>query len=204
MGKKNSNLFFLYLFPFILISFALYNFIEYAVCYKSIYNLPEVRNEELMRIKIYGSSDNGMGSTVSATFSIIDSNGNEIAVIERSWSGSYLSVEFSQIAMAGKKFLFPARIFGNNQILSSRNKYRKVTSLEKYYNDNSQCMLLGSGSSYEDRKYLYRISRLATKDLPVIDFGYKNIYTVDLSACKTGVYYSIFQDSFGNLVLEQL
>ena len=74
-------------------------------------NIPQ----EFLRIKIYGSSTDSDGSvgssTVSGTFSIIDSNANEIAVIERSWSGSYLAVEFARIGMDGKYFVFPSRIY---------------------------------------------------------------------------------------------
>lgn len=204
MYKNSFSIKFLYILPFLLTLFAFYNFIEYAVCYHSVRAISEIKNEEYMRIMIYGSSDSVSGSTVSATFSIIDSNGNEIAVIERSWSGSYLSVEFNRISMDGKNFMFPAKIYGTNQILTKSKKRTRGTSLAKYYNDNFQCMLLGAGSTYEQRKKLYSISRFATMTLPVIDFGFKNIYTVDLSACRTGVYYSILKDSFGNLVLQQL
>ncbi len=204
MKKKSFSVGFLYLLPFLLTLFAFYNFIEYAICYSSVVSINEIKNEEYMRIKIYGSSDSANGNTVSATFSIIDSNGNEIAVIERSWSGSYLSVEFNKISMGGKNFLFPARIYGTNHILTRSKNRKKGTTLAKYYNDNLQCMLLGSGSTYDQRKRLYSISRFATSTLPVIDFGFKNTYYVDLSACKTGVYYSIMLDSFGNLVLQEL
>lgn len=203
-SKNKPGIYLLYILPVLLFIFAIYNAVEYFVCYNAVTKISEIKIEEYMRIKIYGSSYSGNGSTVSATFSIIDSNGNEIAVIERSWSGSYLSVEFNKISMAGKDFMFPARIFGSDHILYSKKNNKKVTSLEKYYNDNSQCMLLGSGSTYNQRRYLYRISRFATKNLPVIDFGFKNTYSVDLSACKTGVYYSILTDSFGNLILVQL
>ena len=52
---------------------------------------------EIMRIKIYGSSNSKDENFISGSFSIIDTNGNEIAVIERSWNGSYLVVEFCKI-----------------------------------------------------------------------------------------------------------
>ena len=202
--EKKYGLYFLYILPFLLILFTAYNCIEYLICMNAVESLTELKSEEYMRIKIYGSSNSGNGNTVSATFSIIDSNGNEIAVIERSWAGSYLCVQFNQISMKGKNFMFPSKIFGSNHILESGKTNKKVTALEKYYNDNGQCMLLGYGSSYKQRQELYKISRFATKNLPVIDFGLKNLYTVDLSGCKTGVYYSILKDSFGNLILQEL
>ncbi len=167
-------------------------------------NIPQ----EFLRIKIYGSSTESDGSvgtsTVSGTFSIIDSNANEIAVIERSWSGSYLAVEFARIGMDGKYFVFPSRIYGKNRIIEERRERSHGTLLEKYYDDYGQCMLLGYGSSYQARKKLYRIAAFATGKYKVPSFGLVSRFSIDLSGCRPDRYYSISFDENGRYVVQEL
>ena len=123
-------------------------------CWNAAASLKANIPQEFLRIKIYGSSSDSEGNTVSGTFSIIDSNGNEIAVIERSWSGSYLAVEFARVGTEGKYFVFPSRIYGKNRIIEERRERSHGTLLEKYYDDYGQCMLLGYGSTSASRKKL--------------------------------------------------
>ena len=47
----------------------------------------------------------------------------------------------------------------------------------KYYNENNQCMLLGFGSTYEERNRLYKISSFATGKYPFPGFGHVNNYS---------------------------
>ena len=167
-------------------------------------NIPQ----EFLRIKIYGSSTDSDGSvgssTVSGTFSIIDSNANEIAVIERSWSGSYLAVEFARVGIDGKYFVFPSRIYGKNRIIEERRERSKGTHLEKYYDDYGQCMLLGYGSSLNARKKLYRIAAFATGKYKVPAFGLVTRFSIDLSGCRSDRYYSISFDENGRYVVQEL
>lgn len=167
-------------------------------------NIPQ----EFLRIKIYGSSTDSDGSvgssTVSGTFSIIDSNANEIAVIERSWSGSYLAVEFARVGMDGKYFVFPSRIYGKNRIIEERRERSKGTHLEKYYDDYGQCMLLGYGSSLNARKKLYRIAAFATGKYKVPAFGLVTRFSIDLSGCRPDRYYSISFVENGRYVVQEL
>lgn len=161
---------------------------------------------EYLRIKLYGSTQTPDGNTVSATFSIVDSNLNEIAVIERSWSGSYLAVEFDVFRMNGRQFIFPGKIYGKNHIFETKLSRRKVTNLEKYYNENKQCMLYGYGTTYSQRHLLYNIATFATKTtlFPVPDFGFTKKYILDLSNCITDKYYSVTQSPEGNLTIQEL
>ena len=167
-------------------------------------NIPQ----EFLRIKIYGSStdtDGSLGSsTVSGTFSIIDSNANEIAVIERSWSGSYLAVEFARVGIDGKYFVFPSRIYGKNRIIVERRERSKGTHLEKYYDDYGQYMLLGYGSSLSARKKLYHIAAFATGKYKIPSFGLVTRFSIDLSGCRPDRYYSISFDENGQYVVEEL
>lgn len=205
MYRKNRLhiLGFVLLLLFLYGGYTAYEYGRLYYCSKSLV-LPE--SLELLRIKLYGSSQTPDGNTVSATFSIIDSNSNEIAVVERSWAGSYLAVEFDVLNMAGKHFIFPGRIYGKNHIFENRLNKKKITSLERYYNENRQCMLLGYGSNYRQRHQLYSISTFVTETLhvPVIDFGYTSKYIVDLSNCKTDKYYSIARDINGRVILQEL
>lgn len=189
---------------FLCLCFICYNCYAYLSCYNIAKKIPAKEEQEFIRLKIYGSSYTDEGNTVSGTVSIIDSNGNEIAVIERSWSGSYLAVEFNQCQFAGTSYFFPNRIYGTEKITEKIVDRRKGTSLEKYYDENGQCMLLGYGSTLKERQNIYKMARFVTGKLPVFDFGKRNNYIIDLSPCKIEVYYSIKRDRFGNLVIEEL
>lgn len=161
--------------------------------------------QELLRIKIYGSSYSEQGDTVSGTFSIIDSNGNEMAVIERSWSGSYLSIDFSKCKINNEHYIFPTQITGKTTIFDSKKHKKSGTDLSRYYNENGQCMLLGYGSSLKQRMAMYFISNYTLKKYMVFDlFKKTSSLSVDLSGCKTGLYYSIKSTDKGDLVIQEL
>lgn len=179
----------------------------YLACWNAAVTLPSNVPQELVRVKIYGSSSDSKDnteSTVSGTFAIIDSNGNEITVIERSWSGSYLAVEFTRVGVDGKYFVFPSRIYGKNRIIEERQERSHGTLLEKYYNDYNQCMLFGYGSSLKQRKLLYRIAAFATGKYAVPTFGLVTRFSIDLSGCRPDRYYSISFNTDGSFVIEEL
>ncbi len=194
----------LYLIILFFFAFIISNVLLYLSCFNASYKIAENNNQEYLRVKIYGSSVSPEGNTVSGTFSIIDSNGNEIATIERSWSGAYLAVEFVQVDLNGRYFIFPSKIYGKNRIIEDRKERKKGISLEKYYNDYGQCMLLGFGSSLKERKNLYKISVFATQKYHLFTFGHTSKYTIDLSDCKTNRYYTIACDSNGKLELKEI
>lgn len=203
-NNKSSFKFLCWLILLFSIFYILINCYVYLSCFNAAYQLNQNAEQEFLRIKIYGSSSTTEGNTVSGTFSIIDSNGNEIAVIERSWSGAYLSVDFAQVKLNDKYYVFPVKVFGKNRIIEERSERKKGTALEKYYNDYNQCMLLGFGSTLKDRKNLYKISVLATKKFPVINLGLTTTYSLDLSNCKTNTYYSISYKQDGRLTIQEL
>ena len=177
---------------------------SYLSCWNAAVGLRQNIPQEFLRIKIYGSSSDSEGNTVSGTFSIIDSNGNEIAVIERSWSGSYLAIEFALVNTNGKRFIFPSRIYGKNRIIEERRERSHGTLLEKYYNDYGQCMLLGYGSSLKARRQLYKIAVFATGKYKVPGFGHVTRFSIDLSGCRPDRYYSISFSADGDYVVEEL
>ena len=209
--KRQNNLIKLIspLLTLLVIAYLVFTCWSTLACWNAAASLKENIPQEFLRIKIYGSSSAAAssiseGSTVSGTFSIIDSNGNEIAVIERSWAGSYLAVEFARIGSEGKYFVFPSRIYGKNRIIEERRERSHGTLLEKYYDDYGQCMLLGYGSSLSDRKKLYRIAAFATGKYRVPSFGLVTRFSIDLSGCRPDRYYSISFNENGSYVVEEL
>ncbi|MBR1640557.1 MAG: hypothetical protein IJ688_14380 [Treponema sp.] len=206
--KKSGNLLSQFFFPLAVLLAVFYILFAIFVCLKSYSaaaNLECLQNShEIMRIKIYGSSYSTEGNTVSASLSIIDSNGNEISVIERSWSGSYLGAEFARVSLYGKNFVFPVSIFGKNNIYGSYSGWKKGTMLERYYNDYRQCMLLGHGSSYKDRRQLYWLSAFAVKKYPLPQFSMVDYISLDLSGCKSECFYSIICEEDGNISVIEL
>ena len=201
---NNKNNFFKLLSPLITliaIIYIVFTCWSYLACWTSVAALPSNVPQEFLRIKIYGSSSD---ATVSGTFAIIDSNGNEIAAIERSWTGSYLAVEFARVGVDGKYFIFPSRIYGKNRIIEERRERSHGTLLEKYYDDYSQCMLLGYGSTLKQRKQLYRIASFATGKYAVPTFGLVTRFSINLSECRPDHYYSISFNADGSYLLEEL
>ena len=172
--------------------------------WKNCSEISQPAQQEFLRIRIFGSSSSPDGNTISAEFSIVDTNGNEIAAIERSWSGNYLGVEFAEVQFNQNYFLFPSKIFGKERIMETKAVHNKSTSLEKYYNENHQCMLLGFGSTYEERNKLYRIARFATGKYLFPGFGHISTYSLDLSSCKMNTWYSIQRTADGNLIILEI
>ncbi|MCR4579368.1 MAG: hypothetical protein K5681_03375 [Treponema sp.] len=208
--KKEGNLFSQFIIPFIVLLFISCILFNCFICLKTYTSAARLNclqsSHEIMRIKIYGSSysSSAEGNTVSASISIIDSNGNEISAIERSWSGSYLGASFAKISLYGKNFIFPMNIYGKKRIADNSISSSRGTKLEKYYNDDRQCMLLGHGSSYQERKSLYWISVFATKKYPIAQFSMVDYINLDLSGCKSEVYYSVICDENGNISVLEL
>ena len=204
---NKSNYFIKLLSPLItliVIIYVIFTCWAYLSCWNAAVNLPQNVPQEFLRIKIYGSSEVDNNGTVSGTFSIIDSNGNEIAVIERSWSGSYLSVEFARVSVDGKYFIFPSRIYGKNRIIEERHERGHGTLLEKYYDDYGQCMLLGYGSSLQQRKQLFKIAAFATGKYHVPSFTLATRFSIDLSGCRPDRYYSISFSADGSYIVEEI
>lgn len=227
--KKNHHFIkdFSFIFALFIIVYCFYSCFIYTRLYFSVKGCPSEQGQELLRIKIYGSSTGPEGNTISATFSIIDTNGNEIAVIERSWSGVYLAVEFSKLTLFNENYIFPSKIYGKDRIIDEYSlamgtalhgnrlamgtalidklKFSSSgTDLVKYYNENNQCMLLGYESTYKKRSRLFMISSFTTGKIPVFNFGLSKKIIIDLSNCSSDRYYSIKSNYFGDLEIQEL
>ena len=206
--NKQSNVikeFLLTVVVLLLFAWVLFVFVTYISVYHASEQLTQPNQQEFLRVKLYGSSSSSDGNTISASFSIIDTAGNEITAIERSWSGNYLSVEFVEASFKDKFYIFPVRIYGKERILETNKDRHGGTLLEKYYDDNGQCLLLGYSSTLYERQELYRIARFATKKLLVVPaFRHTTTFSIDLSECKNDVYYSIQILSDGRIVVTEI
>ena len=207
-NKNNSNAikeFLLSVLLILFLSWTVFVFATFLSVYHASNQLKQPTQQEYLRVRLYGSSSSSDGNTISAAFSIVDTAGNEIAAIERSWSGNYLSVDFVEATIKDKFFIFPVRIYGKERIMETKRDRHGGTLLEKYYDDNGQCLLLGYGSSLYERQELYKLSRFATKKLLVVPtLGHTTTYSIDLSECKTDVYYSIQILSDGKIVVQEI
>ncbi len=159
----------------------------YLQCYYFVHKIPQ-DNGQILRIMLFGSSENPEGETVSAKISVLDRSGSEIAVIERSWPQLYLAVTFRSASFLNRTYFFPEQIFGTNSVsVSSRILERKSSSyFVRYFVKNHQCFL---GVDDFQRKGLYRIFYFAL-----------NRTTVNLSGCETGRNYGVFAEN-GKLIV---
>ena len=173
-------------------------------CYYTAEKLPKPFPQEFLRIKLYGSTYSQTGNTVSGAFTLVDNNGYEIATIERSWSGSYIGIEFLDYDFHGRHYTFPSKVFGKNQIIEEKHDKKSGSNLVRYYNINKQCKLFGQGYTDEDRKNYYTLSSYMSKEYPILDFGQVRRLSLDLSGCRTDRYYSIGTNGQGEIYIIEI
>ncbi|MBP3709491.1 MAG: hypothetical protein J6I73_03680 [Treponema sp.] len=177
--------------------------LSFARCFSAASRIPRIENYEVMRILIYGASASESGETISAVISVLDTSGNECAVIERSWRGSSLAVDFKSAEFSEKKIVFPYMIYGRATIAPQRAFAKAGTMLSQYYSEHGQCLLLGAGSTCDDRRNLHTLLRFALNPAAHFAAGFSRTYTIDLSRCATGVYYSITTGTDGTIALRR-
>ena len=160
MKSKTNTIkeFFFTIFVMLLFTWVLFVFVTFLSVYHAAAQIRQPNQQEFMRVRLYGSSSTADGNTISASFKIMDTAGNEIAAVERSWSGNYLSVDFVETSFRDKFFIFPVRIYGKERIMETKKDRHGGSLLEKYYDDNGQCLLLGYGSTLYERQELYKIA----------------------------------------------
>lgn len=176
------------------------NFIWLFCClnYSNSIYLPD--NYEIMRIKIYGSSDFSTNETVSANISILNTDEVECAVIERSWSGTSIAIDCFSF---NNKFFFPKKIYGTNYD-SEKGKFssgRKGTLLTPYYLENNKCILLGFGFSDNQMENLHSIVKYSLSKFSSFLGVFSKKVIIDLSRCEIGKIYSVIVNPNGNIIL---
>lgn len=178
------------LFLFFMFSILMVELVRFVSCYFYVRNVTQ-NETQVMRIMLFGSSDNPEGETVSAKISVLDSNGSEVAIIERSWPEPYLAVDFRSASFLGKNFYFPDLIYGTVSVTSHKSfiqRRRSGTVLDRYYVEHEKCLL---GTNRYQKKALFNIFSFSL-----------NKNTVNLSSCENGIYYGVFNEG-GKLVLRQ-
>lgn len=194
MKIKNKFLFFI--FSFFTILLALLIIINTFTLIRSYLTYPKLSSDshQILRVIFYGSSESFEGTTVSANISLLDRSGMEIARIERSWPDSFLAVDFSSAEFGDSLFFFPEKIYGTDSVINMNNFKigKKGTNLIHYYIENGECMF---GRNKTERKYLYSMASFALNPLAKFMNGLSNKYTVNLSECKSGIYYGIFAEN---------
>lgn len=181
--------------------FLVYTAFMYAKCFGAAERLPSVVGYSVVRLMIYGASFAEGDDTVSAHITILDTAGRECVTVERSWNGASLSIDFVSAEIAGKKFIFPFRIFGKETVSTYARLSRKsrTTKLPSYYIENGECILFGNNTTQADRKNLFTLASFTFNPLSQAIVGFSKKYTVDLSQCQPGTYYSIVTGTDGSL-----
>ncbi len=188
-------------FSFLLAVFIV-NAVQFGRCFSAAKHVPAFECQ-LLRIRLYNSG----GASVSASVSILDSDGAECAVIERSWHGSFLAADFMCASFSGKSFCFPERLYGANRImpqeLSAFFHRRRGTALFPYYNEQSECLLLGRSRPGSERMRLRTLSSFAFSPAAFAASGFIKRYTVSLAGFEEGKYYGVFTDAAGALSVKE-
>jgi hypothetical protein len=167
---------------------------DFFLCFGSAGRLPFLKSYPVMTVLIYGTTYDAGINTVSARIMLTDTHGKEIAAVERSWKGWSISVEFLSTDFSGKKILFPARIKGSDD-------RRQGTNLLPYYNENGESLLLGGGATRSERRDLYRLCMFAAHRITAIFSKFVRRQKIDLSVCRTGVYYTLYAGFDGQVVV---
>lgn len=183
----------------------LINMISFFNCIKFSKNM-RTEPSMLMRIHMYGHSEQEENSTVSANITLLDSALSEISTIERSWNGTFLAIDFSTTCFWNNTFYFPLKVYGTDTVSSKYNYFspKKGTKLSPYYIENRECLLSGANRSVNDKKYLKKLKYFSTSPLAFFLKGFAKKITVNLSRCESGKTYGLFITESGELMLSPL
>lgn len=176
--------------------------VRFGRCFSAAEHLPETEAVPVVRVRLYGASSETGTNTVSAAITIIDSDGNDFANVERSWNGAVLCIDFVSADFSGKTVLFPESVYGKD-VLGEKPGRKSRTNLAPYYLENGQCLLLGSESAYSARVNMYRLAKFALSPSAQLTTGFSKRYTVDLSGCVSGADYYISTGYNGLITIQK-
>ena len=166
-------------------------------CFSEAKKVPDFVPYPMIRIEFYGS---GIDS-VSARFSLFDTSGREFSVIERSWTGEALGLEFATASFSGKTFSFPLKVYPKGQYA---NEKQGGTNLSNYYIDHGKNMFLGFPCTNGQRQSLYRLTSFAIWQSRRFESRFSRTIRIDLSSCEKGHTYDVIADSRGLLTLSEM
>lgn len=170
-------------------------------CFIVADSVPYFSKVSLMRVMIYGRSN----ETVSARISILNTRGHEVAILDRSWSGQNLVLEFSSANFNDKEYLFPYRLYSEKYDASTgKKKIYNGTKLSRYYIYDGDCVLLDSSYSDKENFALYSLAVFADLQASKFQSKFSKIYSLNLSAFRDGETYEIETDFKGNLSFSRM
>ncbi len=151
----------------------------YVQCYFFISKLP-ADNGQILRVMLYGSTENAEEKTISAKISVLDRKGSEVFTLERSWPKLYLAVTFKSVSFLRNTYFFPEKVFGTDTVSVHHNVFEIIPSsnITKYYIVQNKCLL---GADDFEKRILRKIFYFAFKT-----------ETLSLSSCETGKTYGVF------------
>lgn len=183
----------------VLLYFVLSDVYLYQSCFGAAKRIPSVETFVQIRFVIYGSSDD----TVSGRFRLYDNMGREIAVIERSWPGGTLFIDYVSAEFSGKKFQFPLRIYTHDSRFKSFSK-NSGTQLSSYYMSDGLFRIYDIKGNEKDFKQLAQYALRPDffgRSQWVSGLSHSGRQSLNLGGCEPGKTYTVVTDFSGSLAL---
>ncbi len=188
------------IFILILVLFASFYLFLFVRCFGAEEKIGFLKECAIMRVELYGSS----AGTVSARLALLDTSGKEFAVLDRSWRGDVLSVDFSSASFGERTFLFPVAVSSARYLSGGDRRTYRGTPLSRYYLYDGECAFLDSSFSKKSRRALYDLASFAIWQSSKFRSSYSSVTSLDLSALERGITYEIYADfSSGSLRLSR-
>lgn len=206
MTKKIKNLLFFLIPLFIAFCFAsvfIVNWYKMSQCNEASEYIFASQDYPVMRINLYGSSEDFGIQTFSGSVAILDSAGVEIARIERSWKKDGIELVFRKAVFNGKTFYFPKLIqsLEYDPFSNSWKKSGSSSDLTRYYMEDGECLLYNSSGDENIRNSLNIISSYSLSLLSGLSNGACCDYRIDLTQCEKGKIYTVIMNRNGELLL---
>lgn len=167
-----------------------FQFASSAAAAKRIAQTEEAALFVPVRFTVYGKGID----TVSARVALFDAHNHEIAVIERSWNGVELYLDFVSAEFAGFAALFPLRLYTDTTAGAG-------VELKRYYYDGDVCRIFCSaGDEAKTQKDFERLFHFAHSAYKLPFFApYAKKYTVRLTAFDSAKECSVYTSLKGTL-----
>ncbi len=203
MGKKKNISICLKIFLAAVLALCFFNLFSFANCFIKSRNL-SMQDNEILRIRFFGNTEENGTNTVSANIVLLDNAGTEIAVVERSWNGSFLAMDFVKTEFYGSNYYFPLDIYAVNSISevykNNKNLKKTGTNLTKYYIDLKRCLLV---QPIQLQKKLFSIADFSLNPFIFVSVFFTKKITLSLHECEGGKTYGIYVKKDGIFRLEE-
>ena len=182
------------LFFSILLGFFSALIFQFYTCSFAIERLNDKNPISPVQFFVYGTSP----GTVSCRFGLYDKFGREIAMIERSWNGTELYLDFAKAQFGETVLLFPMRLY------TDESKGNGI-ELSHYYKKDGFCQIYSVlGDDEQEKKDFSRLCDFAISENknPLLK-KYTDIATVRLTGYQIGKTATIFTAQNGKVLVLQ-